>query len=510
MKNYWIYFLLVLTIFFGNRLNAQKLEFKIVGYPDTTVNLVKYVGSKLYYADTAKIINGKVVFDGSKQEPGILAVFLPEQKYFEFIYNNEDISLKTKGSDYIGNMEVINSKENAIFYDYINYIQQSRLESNRISEKIETLSSEEEKEALRNQLREQSERVRNQQKRFVAENEGTLVAKIIQMNIDIDVPEAPKNPDGSLKDSLFGYKYFRDHYFDHIDFNDDRLANTPMVQKKLEYFYSSQMLLQQPDTLIKYLSRVLDQIPPHTTMYRLFVTNTASHFEKSNIMGMDKVMNYIVNRYYCSVDQSGIKSATWMDEEKLEELCTNAKVRLKLAVGEITPNLILPDSTNQNWYNLHQLKSDYIILYFWDPGCGHCKKETPKLQKLYAEKLKERGVEVFAVGKGTGDDYEDWKAFIKSKNLTFINVSVTQPLYEEAKQNALGTLQKYRTTLESLNYQETYDIFSTPRVWILDKDKRIIGKNLGVAQIEDYLDKIQGYPDAPKLFPVEEAKTEEE
>jgi peroxiredoxin len=269
------------------------------------------------------------------------------------------------------------------------------------------------------------------------------------------------------------------------------------------------MLLQQPDTIIKYLTRVLDQIPLHTTIYKLYVTNTAAHFEKSNIMGMDKVLNYLVDRYYCSVDKEGFRSATWMDEEKLEELCKDVKTRLKLAVGEIAPNLILPDSTSQKWYNLHQLENDYIILYFWDPGCGHCKKETPKLQKLYAEKLKERGVEVFAIGKAIGDDFKDWKKFVKKNNLSFINIGVTQPVYEEAKKDGLGTLHKYKTTLESLNYQETYDIYSTPRVWILDKDKRIIGKNLGVAQIEDFLDKIQGFPDAPKLFPIEDANQKE-
>lgn len=508
MKKYILTSFIVVAYLFSNTTIAQTIEFKIKNFPDTTVHLVKYVGSKLYYADTAEIKNGKVVFDGKKQEPGILALLFPEQKYFEFIYNNEDIKLETKAPDFVKNMVVKASKENKLFYDYIHFIQQSKEESQLLSQQMEKLSTEEEKEAIRNQLKAQSERVKQQQKRLVAENEATLTAKIILMNIDIDVPEPPKNEDGSLKDSLFGYKYFRDHYFDHIDLKDDRLAHTPMTQKKLEYFYSPQMLLQHPDTLIKYLTKVLDQVPPHTTMYRLFALNTVSHFEKSNIMGMDKVSNYLINRYFCSKDDEGLRHASWMDEEKLDELCKNTKTRLKLAIGEVPPNLILTDSTSQKWYNLHQLEHEYIVLYFWDPGCGHCKKETPKLERLYTEKLKARNVEIFAIGKAIGDDFKDWKKFIQKHNLSFLNVGVTQPIYEQAQKDALTLIPRY-TTLESLNYQDTYYIYSTPRVWILDKDKRIVAKNLGVAQIEDFLDRLQGFSDAPKLFPVEDKKENE-
>ncbi|NBR15584.1 MAG: hypothetical protein EBU01_13565, partial [Crocinitomicaceae bacterium] len=53
----------------------------------------------------------------------------------------------------------------------------------------------------------------------------------------------------------------------------------------------------------------------------------------------------------------------------------------------------------------------------------------------------------------------------------------------------------------SLNYQTTYDIFSTPIVYILDKDKKIIAKRVSISQIEDMLDHLQNKKDAPKLFP---------
>ncbi len=492
--------LLTLILFSFTVVNAQQLKFKIAGVPDTTIHLVKYVGKKLFYADTAEIKRGVVSFDGSKQSPGILAILMPDQKYFEFIHNNEDVHIETKAPDFIGNMTIKKSKENQVFYNYIRQLKQNQEESNILVAQRDALpeSDTEKREALTRQIKALGDRVVGYQKSMVAENQGLLVAKIINMSIEIDIPE-PEDP----TDSTFKYRYFRDHFFDHVDFNDDRLVNTPVIQRKLDYFLSPQMLIQHPDTLIKYVGNVVDRTPKGTNMYKFFVSQATSYFEKSKIMGMDKAAVVFIDRYFCQKDEDENYLAFWMDAEKLDDLCKDNKVRLRLVQGEVPPNLILTDTTSKNWIDFHSLENDYVILYFWDPNCGHCKKEIPKLGKLYDEKLKDRNVEVFAVGKATGDDFKAWKKIIREKKLSFINVGVTKEIYDIAKKDPYELIPS-KTTLASLNYQETYDIYSTPRVWILDKDKKIIGKNLGISQLEDYLDKIQGFEDAPKLFPVEE------
>lgn len=496
---------LILTAFIGISGFAQDLTFKVTGIKDTTVHLVKYVGSKLYYADTAQLVNSKVTFDGSKQEPGIMALLMPGQRYFEFIYNNEKVNIETKSPNYVDHMVIKSSKENQIFLDYIQFMKVSRENANKLQEEVGGLdeTQTDEKSALTEQISQIGKDVLAYQNRVVEENPKTLVSKIIRMSTDVKIPEAPKNEEGEPINKNFGYEYFRDHFFDNIDLTDDRLVNTPVLQNKLEYFYSKNMLIQHPDSIIKYIRPVIDQIEPSSMMYRFFVTSITSHFEKSKIMGMDKVTNYMINRYYCAPDQEGNPKGHWMDAEKLDDLCKDTKKRLRLVHGEIPPNIILPDTTNNKWYNLYEIEADYIILYFWDPGCGHCKKVTPKLETLYSQKLKARNVEIFSVGKATGDDYEDWKAFIKTKGLTYINVGVTRDIYEQAKADPRSLIPS-KTTLESINYQDTYDIYSTPRVWILDKDKKIIAKSLSVAQIETMLDELQGFKDAEKLFELEE------
>ena len=76
----------------------------------------------------------------------------------------------------------------------------------------------------------------------------------------------------------------------------------------------------------------------------------------------------------------------------------------------------------------------------------------------------------------------------------------TEKLYKAALEDARKFVPQY-TTVESLNYQETYDIFSTPKIFVLDKDKKIIAKSLSISQLEDMLDHLQGKKNEPKLFP---------
>lgn len=138
---------------------------------------------------------------------------------------------------------------------------------------------------------------------------------------------------------------------------------------------SPQMMIQHPDTLVKYVGAVIDRIPRGSEMYKFFVVTSSSSFEKSKIMGMDKAMNIFIDRYYCSVDDEGNRGAYWIDDERLDEICKSTKIRLKLVQGVKPPNIILTDTSSQKWYDFYSLDSDYTILYFWDPGCGHCKKK---------------------------------------------------------------------------------------------------------------------------------------
>lgn len=505
MKLYLILsFVLASTFGFG-----QKLKFKINGQKDTTIFLVKYVGKGLFYADTAEIIGGLVEFDGAKQVPGILAVLLPGQKFFEFVYNNEEVQIETTGPDFINTMKVKKSEENKVFNEYVKFISAKKGESQKyIDERIKLKESDPKYKPLTTTIDSLTKILTDYQKNLIASHPTKFVSKIVKMSMDIDIPEAPKDAKGNVIDSFYRFKYFKEHYWDNVDFKDDRLVNTPIFHNKLEYYFGKNMIVQHWDTILRYAFKFCDQFDQKSKMFEYSVSWITSSFGKSKIMGMDKVYILMADRYYCTPNQEGKSPAVWMTPEKLDDLCEKIPVQKNLVMGAKPPNLILRDTTDVKWRDFYSLKSEYTILYFWDPECGHCKKITPKLEILYKEKLKARNVEIFAVGKAVGEDFGKWKKFIRDNDLTFINVAVTEALFKAAMEDARQFVPKY-TTIESLNYQTTYDVFSSPKVFVLDKDKKIVAKSITLSQLEDFLDMMQDKKDAPKLFPPDPEEDEQ-
>ena len=489
--------------------NAQKLKFKVDGLKeDTTLFLASYLGPKLYYADTAVSKNGVVVFDGSKHPRGLYAVVTPGPRFFEFVHDNEAVDMHVQDiNKMIESMKVNKSANNKIFYEYINYMTNKQIEGKKLNAEYTAEADKEKKEEIRQKLIAIGDEIREHQMKLYKENPEKFIGLMIMMSADMKLPEPPRNDAGEITDSNYVYNYYIAHYWDNVPFDDPAIVRTPVYHNKLEKFFSKQGLLQIPDTITKYAKIIIDQMDQEDQNNKVFqytVHHITSKYEKSKIMGMDAVFAYMAQNYYCEPNQK----AYWMTEENLEKLCERAGKIGKTIIGNKAPMLILPDSTEENWINFYQIDAKYKILYFWDPNCGHCKKTTPKLQTLYEKKFKERGIEIYAIGKATGDDFEDWKDFIRKHNLTFTNVGLTKNVYNQAMEDPRPLLQK--TTLQSLNYTDTYDIYSTPRIFVLDENNVIRFKQLSVGQLEEILDNLTGHEDDEKLFPVEEEKDEEE
>lgn len=489
---------------------GQLIKFKVTGQNDTTVHLVKYYGQKLFYADTAVIKNGIVQFDGKKQIPGMLALLLPEQKMVEFIYNNEEVHIETEKSSLLESLKIKKSEENILFAAYVQFITEKRKKVNDLSAQREKLDKDsEEYKSFTTQIDVISKEVSDYQKDIMAKHPTKLVSKMILMSIDVTIPDAPRDENGNITDSNFQFNYYRSHYFDNIDLTDSRLVNFPLFHNKLENYFSSRMMVPHWDTVLYYAYDLCDKLDPTSKMFEYSVSWITSNYGKSKQMGMDKVYTMMADKYYCSKNAEGKSLAFWMADDKLKELCEKTAIQKHLVMGAKPHNLILRDSTDIKWVNLFEdIDAEYTILYFWDPECGHCKKTTPKLETLYQEKFKDRNIEIYSVGKAVGEDFEKWKKFIRDNKLTYINVAVTESLYQAAKIDARQFVPKL-TNIESLNYHIHYDIYATPRVFVLNKDKEIIAKQISISQLEDLMDRLQGKTDLPKLFPPDPEEDEQ-
>ncbi len=496
-----VIFLLVIMIAAVSS-NAQNLKFKVEGMKDTTVFLAKYLGPKLYYADTAQSVKGVATFDGSKHQRGLYAVVIPGSQYFEFVHDNEVVDMYVGDSkDMIGTMKVNKSPSNKVFYDYIMFMTQKKRKSTVIEGKYKETKDEKEKEKLLEELRAIGKEITAGQRKLFEENKDKFIGVMVRMSMDAELPDPPKDENGVITDSNFVYNYYIEHFWDDIPLKDPAIVRTPVFHNKLDKYFSKNGVIQIPDTITTYAKKLIDQmdaVDQENKVFQYTVHHITQKYEASKIMGMDRVFVYMADNYYCGEKNE----AYWMSEENTTKLCERADKIRNTMINEFAPMLILTDTTEKNWINCYKIDAEYTVLYFWDPNCGHCKKTTPKLQVLYDKKFKDRNIEIYAVGKATGEDFEAWKKYIADEELTFINVGLTKNIYNTALEDPRPLMQ--HTTIQSLNYTDTYDIYSTPRIFILDKDKKIKFKQLSIGQLEEILDNLTGHGDDEKLFPKED------
>lgn len=467
----------------------RTIEVTINGCAKDTIYLANYYGNKLFYADTTVAdAKGRAVFKSAKgYKAGVYAVVVPGPKLFEVIVNEPSIVLATDKADLLGKLEVKSSKENEVFLGYIRFLNERKVEGDALRSQLETNKDPIAKAGVRSQMEDLDARVKQFQRDLVANNPGLLAGALVRMSMPVELPE-PRKADGSL-DSAAAYYQYRDHFWDHFDLTDDRLVRVPVFGNKFEEWIGK-LVPQVPDTINRLVDQLVERTGPSHELFRYIVHSVTHKYETSDIMGMDGVFVHMALTYYCPKGgQPG--RADWMDADKLEKLCERARKMSPLVLGRKAPFLSLTDSTEERWINFHDLPQEYVVIIFWDPHCGHCKEELPEIYKVYKEQLQALGVEVFAVAKAVDETLmRDWKKFIREKNLDWVNVALTKTVFEEAKKDPRKYIPKY-TTLESLNYSDTYDVFSTPKLFVVDGERRFVAKQISADQIADLVIKLR-------------------
>ncbi|MGC6490333.1 MAG: DUF5106 domain-containing protein [Flavobacteriales bacterium] len=455
---------------------GYKYEGQVVGLSDSTCMLAYYYGNKQYAKDTAIIDNnGRFVFEGETAlEHGMYMVVLPDGNYFEVVITENNFSFTTSKDDLIGKMKFENSIENKKFYGYMQYIAQQQLKLKSLQSKSENLAGQE-KTQLEDKIQELGNTVMQFQENFTSENPDIFFSKILLASKEIDVPESPVNTDGTI-DSTFQFKYYKSHFFDNFDFSDSRLLRSPVFHSKINT-YLENLTAKTPDSLIISCDYLISKSKQNPEVFKYLVSYLTSNYERSKIMGQEKVFVHLVNKYYAT------NEVDWIDEAQMFKIVDRAETIEPLIIGSKAPNLVLRDSS-EVIHNLHQISTDLTMIIFYDPDCGHCKKEIPAIKQNYDQWLAD-GISIEVVAVCVELDREKWVDFINTYDTgDWINVAEFKTFIdgEFDRQN-----DPYVTPFPYI--KQIYDINGTPKVYLLDKDKKIIVNaikgSIGVEQLSE-------------------------
>jgi len=443
--------------------SGYEISVSVPGLRDSTLFLAYHFGDKQYVRDSVKLdAKGSGIFKGKERLPqGIYMIVLPGRNYFEVLMSDDQhFNVSCSYNDFFKTLDFKGSEENSYFIRYQRKWVAMQQESAALSKRLQSNKQNSDSLKLLTQKQQALEKDKiDYLQTVIEENKGNLLSVLVKSMLPVKIPEIKvpsgvRNPD-SVK-WVMNYNYNKDHFFDNLDFSDERILRTPILQARLEAFFKN-IVMPTPDSIIRQVDIILKKSEPAHMVYQYVSVYLFNHFRESEIMGHDAVLLKIADEVYLS------GKADWVTQEFKDKLSKDVELLRNNLIGMKAHDLIM-DSYKGIFVSLYDIDKDFTILYFWEPNCGHCIEATPKLKEYY-NKQKEYSVEVFAVC--TITDRTAWSKYIEQNELTWIN--------GWDPQRATG-------------YDYYYNIQSTPIVYILDRNKKIIAKKLAVEDISGFID----------------------
>jgi thiol-disulfide isomerase/thioredoxin len=459
----------VLVSFAALAQNGYRIDMKIKGLRDTTAFLGYFYGAQTYITDTTRVTStGEAIFEGKKTLPqGVYFFVLNKTPMFNFVVSQQQrFSMETSSEDYIKFMNVKGDEDNKLFFENMHYNAEMHKEADPdIKVLQDSTLKEEQKTNARESFKKISSKVIAHQDDIIATHPETLTARLLKVTKEIQIPDPPKRADGTI-DSTFQLRYYRAHYFDNFDLADDALIRLPKpyYSDKLDE-YLDKLFLQTPDSLMAAIDQLALRAKKNQETYKYLIWTCVMKYSRPTIMGLDEVYVRLYDKYFASGQMDFWANGTV--KKSVKDYAD--KIRGSL-IGKTGANLTMQDQAFQP-KSLYDIKKKYTILYIFDPDCGHCREETPKLVNFYEKDKAKFSVEVFAVSADTS--MQKMRNYIKEMKMTWITVN--------GPRSYVGAYSK-------LYYAET-----TPQLYVLDDKKKIIAKGIPAEKLEEFFGNYEKY-----------------
>lgn len=427
---------------------GHDIEVSIKNLANSPIYLGYHYGTRKYVVDTIVLNeNGNGHFVGNqKLLEGVYLIITSSKNFFEILMpENQNFSVITDTTNLIENLIVNNSVENSKFIDYQKNIRKQQINIYNINSQKENVND----SLIINDLNKKIEKIQEDifetWKKTAESNKGTLLGLILTSLLE---PEIPKNIKKIGNNELEKY-YFKEHFFDNIDFSDSRILRSPIFHNKLDIF-TKNIVYQLQDSIQFEYEKLLSKTNINIDIYKYILVYLVNFAETSYNINTDELFVTTADKYFLG------KPSLWGDNNFLINLKKRTDKLRPTLIGEKAPEILM-QSYGGNNISMLEIISDFTILYFWDPDCDHCRDETPKLNEIY-KKFDNDKVKILAVY--IGENYPLWTEFIKNNNLS----------------NLMNVYDPFNTS----NYKNYYDLTITPSVYLLDKDKKIIAKKISI------------------------------
>ena len=416
------------------------------------ITLSSMYGEKLTLMDSAFVDpSGHVAFSLKPATPeGLYRISLAKDNYFNLVLNHENIEFVTDVNDLSDSIRFSSSTENQL---YVMFRKMDRTNQAKLELLVPVLDYYPEKDAFYSRIVNEFETIQKRQL-GVIDSVARLYPESYSLRI-VRLQQAPFIPASMGKDERMSW--MKNHFLDQVNFKDTLLLRSDAwVNKAVSFLslYSNNRLAQKQleAEFIKAVTVILSAAAVNPEVYKFLLDYFVGGFDKYHF---DNVITYIADNFQdpFSCEDQARKSSL---QKKLE----NFK---KISVGKIAPDIVVPDLKRKP-VKLSEINSEFTLLVFWSSECSHCIEMMPKVKQLY-DKQKPKRMEILAVSLDTSST--SWSGFIKKEKLNWINACELKGF------NSTST--------------DAYNIYATPTMFLLDREKKILSKPISYRELEDAL-----------------------
>lgn len=264
-----------------------------------------------------------------------------------------------------------------------------------------------------------------------------------------------------LKSHLLRADYLVSHYWDSFDFSDTAYINLPEITEQA--FVDFLDVLPHADKLKAYFSisamleRALTE-EPAGIVYAYFIGLYRDYLYDPNSPMRDE-------EYYIPVAKH-ISENLANDIAAKERATFDLSMMLKNRKGHIATNFTYT-LTNGNKDKLHNIKAEYTLLFFYYSDCMDCKRTKKMLEnsQIINSLLRTGKLKILALYPGS--DIKMWRTYSTTIPQHWINACDSSE--------------------DQIIKNKLYSIRAIPSLYLLDRDKRVVMKDVTAEQVFAFL-----------------------
>ncbi|NCT74944.1 MAG: DUF5106 domain-containing protein [Chitinophagaceae bacterium] len=436
------------------------------------VYLGHYSGKQFPIIDSVKLNDkSEGVFRGPKPlGGGIYVIAYPTRdRFFELLIDKKQHFAVSVDTAHLNKPVFTNSPDNLVFLSYQAEMAKKGMAADMANRQLKSAVNPVDSAHWDAELKKTKKEISGYRKDLIKQHPNTLIAALMRLMEEPEIPPATQHPGGHY-DSSFAYRYFKDHYWDGINFWDDRITRTPasLFEDRLDKYYNT-LVVPHPDSTIRELNWMLGYASASKEMTRYLLVKFITRYLNQKYMWEDAVYVHLFEKYFANKDYD------WLTPQGKKMITERAYNLMANIMGNKAEDIALPDSAG----TIRMLYADtatYTLVCIWDPTCGHCKETLPKLDSMYRSKWKAAGLHIYAMARETEGKKKDWTAFISDHQLQ----DWTHVYYSKEDE-------KMRVDAGIPSYIQLYDAQTVPTLYLLDRDKRIMAKKLSWDQIDEIL-----------------------